>query len=389
MAVTTHMGYTGIMRRIYLDNASTSWPKALGVGETICTFLNENGSNINRGSYEDAFATEERILNVRQQIAALFGCKDPRFVSFTLNVTEALNFLIKGLLHPGDHILVSSMEHNAVMRPLVQSGISFSRIPSDHEGHMLLESVEGLILPSTKAMLTTAASNVSGTIQPVGELSQIARKHHLLFLVDTAQAVPFLDLSGLKADAFAWTGHKGLLGPQGVGGMVLSEEIANKMDPLVSGGTGSFSDRETIPAILPDKLEAGTQNLPGILALGTALSYLEQRHQVLHDAEEATATLLLDGLAGINGIRLAGPRTMEGRVPVFSIDVPGKDIADVAFTLSQRYGIETRVGLHCAPIAHKTLGTFPHGTLRFSPGPFTTEEEITITLDALKEILHA
>lgn len=383
------VGYTVFMQRIYLDNGSTSWPKAPGVGDTIADFLSGNGSNINRGSYADAYETEERVVSVRQALGSLFGCSDPRFVSFTLNVTEALNFLIKGLFHHDDHILVSSMEHNAVMRPLIQSGIAFTRIPADRQGHMIVKGIEELILPTTKAILVTAASNVSGTIQPLQTLSDIARTHHLLFLVDTAQAVPYLDLSGLTADAFAWTGHKGLLGPQGVGGLVLSTHLAEMIDPLVSGGTGSFSDKETIPTVMPDKLEAGTQNLPGILGLGTALSFLATQKTKLRENERDMGSLLLEGLLSNKKISLAGPPSMEGRVPVFSIDVPDRDNADIAFTLSSRYGIETRVGLHCAPAAHKSLGTFPKGTTRFSPGPFTTKDDIQTTLEALKEILDA
>jgi selenocysteine lyase/cysteine desulfurase len=281
------------------------------------------------------------------------------------------------------------MEHNAVMRPLIQSGIAFTRIPADRQGHMIVKGIEELILPTTKAILVTAASNVSGTVQPLQALSDIARTHHLLFLVDTAQAVPYLDLSGLTADAFAWTGHKGLLGPQGVGGLVLSPQLAEMINPLVSGGTGSFSDKETIPTVMPDKLEAGTQNLPGILGLGTALSFLAAQKTKLRENERDMGSLQLEGLLSIKKISLAGPPSMEGRVPVFSIDVPDGDNADIAFTLSSRYGIETRVGLHCAPAAHKSLMTFPKGTIRFSPGPFTTKDDIRTTLEALKEILDA
>lgn len=375
--------------RIYLDNGSTSWPKAPGVGDTIKNFLEQNGSNIGRGGYDEAYTTEAMIGEVRNKLANMAGDgHHPECVTFTLNVTEALNFLIKGLLSPEDHVIVSSMEHNAVMRPLVQSHTKFSRIPADQEGRMRIDAVERLITPTTKAIITTAASNVCGTIQPLARLKEIARKHHLLLIVDAAQGLPYLDMKGLEADAIAFTGHKGLLGPQGVGGMILTPQLAQAIDPLVSGGTGSMSDSEQIPPYLPDRLEAGTQNLPGILALGTALDYLEQHAEALKANEQARTQELLDGLERIPQISIIGPKAMDERVPIISIDVPGKDNADIADLLA-RQGIETRVGLHCAPIAHKTLGTFPRGTIRFAPGPFTTKEEIETTLQVLQHIVRA
>ena len=372
--------------RIYLDNGSTSWPKAPGIGDTIRNFLEQNGSNIGRGGYDEAYTTEAMIGEVRNKLAKMAGDEHhPECVTFTLNVTEALNFLIKGLFSPKDHVLVSSMEHNAVMRPLVQSHTRFSRIPADQEGRMRIDAVERLITPTTKAIITTAASNVCGTIQPLARLKEIAKEHHLLLIIDAAQGLPYLDMKGLEADAIAFTGHKGLLGPQGVGGMILTPQLAHAIDPLVSGGTGSMSDSEQIPPYLPDRLEAGTQNLPGILALGTALDYLAQHAEELKTNEQARTQELLEGLKKIPQLAIIGPKTMEERVPIISIDVPGKDNADIADLLAQQ-GIETRVGLHCAPIAHKTLGTFPRGTIRFAPGPFTSKEDIETTLQELKDI---
>lgn len=378
------------MRRVYLDNGSTSWPKAPGIGDTIKKFLETNGSNIGRGGYREAYETEDAVGEVRDALARLCGyAGHPECVAFTMNVTMALNFLIKGLLTPEDHVLVSSMEHNAVMRPLVQEGIPFTRIPADREGHMETARLEELVTPRTKAIICSAASNVSGTIQPLEILGSFARRHHLLFLIDAAQGLPFLDigLEDLGASAIAFTGHKGLLGPQGIGGMVLRDDLARTIDPLVAGGTGSASDSEHIPPYLPDRLEAGTPNLPGIMALGTALTYVERRKQEIREEETRTCRALLEGLTAIPGIAIVGPKGMEGRVPVVSIDVPKRDNADVADVLAARYGIETRVGLHCAPSAHKTLGTFPKGTIRFSPGPFTTMEEIAYTIAALREIM--
>ncbi len=375
--------------RIYLDNGSTSWPKAPGIGNTILDFLEHNGTNIARGGYQEAYATEWKIDETRRKLANLLGDgAHPECVTFTLNVTQALNYLIKGLFQKGDHILVSSMEHNAVMRPLVQSKIPFSRIPSDREGRMQTDQIEEMITPKTKAIISTCASNVSGTIQPISILQELARKHHLLLILDAAQGLPYLDLNKVGADAIAFTGHKGLLGPQGVGGMMLTPALANQIAPLIAGGTGSMSDSELIPPFLPDKLEAGTQNIPGILALSSALEFIEREKTILQENEQNRLEELLEGLKAIKEVTIIGPKTIKERVPIISIDIQGRDNADIADMLSQR-GIQTRVGLHCAPIAHKSLGTFPTGTIRFSPGPFTTKDEITYTLDALKEIVQA
>lgn len=377
-------------KRIYLDNGSTSWPKAPTVAQSMADFLLYNGSNIGRGGYQEAYSTEDKVDSVRQALADRYGDPNhPECVTFTLNVTEALNFLIKGLFTKADHVLVSSMEHNAVMRPLVQSGVPFTRIPADREGRMLLDHLEQLLRPSTRAIITTGASNVSGTIQPVEELADFAREHHLLLVIDSAQALPYLplNLKELDAAAIAFTGHKGLLGPQGTGGMILTPETAQRLQPLVSGGTGSMSDSELIPPFLPDKMEAGTQNLPGLIGLGTALSYLKDHEAELRRNEKERCSSLLEGLLKMDKLRVIGPKTMDERVPVVSIDVPDKDNADIADLLSRRYGIETRVGLHCAPIAHKSLGTFPRGTIRFAPGAFTTQEEIDYTLESLKALL--
>ncbi|MFA6844751.1 MAG: aminotransferase class V-fold PLP-dependent enzyme [Sphaerochaetaceae bacterium] len=376
------------MQRIYLDNACTSWPKAPHLGEVMTSFFENNGSNINRGDYKSAYGTSLAVDQVRDQLGLLFGSSKSNCISFTLNVTEALNFLIKGMFTIKDHVLVSSMEHNAVMRPLVQSNIPFSRIPSDRDGHMLLDSVPSLIRKNTKAIIMTAASNVCGTIQPYRELCEIAKEHNLLFFLDSAQAAPYvpLKLEEYGFDAIAFTGHKGLLGPQGVGGLVLSEAVAHSLNPLISGGTGSASDSEEVPPYLPDRMEAGTQNIPGILALGSAMDFLTKHQPELQENERLRGEELLEGMKGIRNMHICGPQDIREMVPVISVDFPFSDNAEIAYLLSNRYGIETRVGLHCSPSAHKSLGTFPKGTIRFSPGPFTKKDEIDTTIRALKEV---
>lgn len=386
------------MKRIYLDNAATSFPKAPGIAEEMASFLEKDCLNPNRTESGRAFELFEKVYSVREKLAELYGYDNPASVVFTRSVTESLNWVIKGLLTPSDHVIVTSSEHNAVMRPLVQCDIPFSRIPADKEGYSLLEKVDSLVRPNTKAMIVNACGNVSGHVYDVGALAEIAKKHNLLFFVDSAQASPFIDLNmdELRAAGICFTGHKGFLGPEGIGGMVLRTDIALEISPLIAGGTGSESDREEIPHSLPDRLEAGTLNIPGILGLGKALEFvLGHRKELARNMQEMTAKLY-EGLVGIDGIKVVGAKLNAGssasdsnrrRTNVISIVSPKKDLAYISSQLLERGGIETRVGLHCSPAAHRTLGTFPEGTLRFSPGPFTTDLEIDTALGCLKEIM--
>ncbi len=386
------------MQRIYLDNAATSFPKAPGIAEEMASFLEKDCLNPNRTESGRAFELFEKVYSVREKLAELYGHDNPASVVFTRSVTESLNWVIKGLLTPNDHVIVTSSEHNAVMRPLVQCGIPFSRIPADKEGYSLLEKVDSLVQPNTKAMIVNVCGNVSGHVEDVGALAEIAKKHGLLFFVDSAQASPFIDLNmdELGAAGICFTGHKGFLGPEGIGGMVLRTDIALEMQPLIAGGTGSESDSEKIPHSLPDRLEAGTLNIPGILGLGKSLEFvIGHRDELACNVHSMTAKLY-EGLAGMEGIRIVGAKLDAGsgaldsnrrRTNVISIVSQKKDIAYISSQLLERCGIETRVGLHCSPAAHKTLGTFPGGTLRFSSGPFTTPVEIDDTLECLKEIM--
>ena len=268
------------MNRIYLDHASTSFPKAPGVAQAMMDYLTLNGANVNRGCYSSAYSAEEVIYETRQLLAQLFHFPKCKNVIFTPNITTSLNFILKGLLKPGDHILVSAMEHNAVMRPVVQltsHGITFDRIPCREDGSMIPEQVEPLIRPNTRAIVTLHSSNVCGTCMPLAELGEICRKHYLFFIVDTAQTAGILpvDMEKFHIDALAFTGHKGLRGPQGTGGFLVTQEIAELMEPLISGGTGSVSHTEEIPDFLPDRFESGTPNLPGIYGLHQALLFLK------------------------------------------------------------------------------------------------------------------
>ena len=380
------------MNRIYLDQASTSFPKAPGVAQAMMDYLTMNGVNVNRGCYSSAYSAEEVIYETRQLLAELFHFSKCKNAIFTPNVTTSLNFILKGFLKPGDHILVSAMEHNAVMRPVVQLaslGISFDRIPCRTDGSMILEKVEELIRPETKAIVTLHASNVCGTILPIREIGDICRRHHLFFAVDTAQSAGSvdIDMQECNIDFLAFTGHKGLLGPQGIGGFLISEALDHELTPLIAGGTGSQSDSLLMPDYLPDKYESGTMNLPGIIGLHAALTYLEEAGiPAIHQKKMELTGYFLKRIQEIPQAHIAGKQTIQDRLAVVSLDFPEYDNAEIAFSLEQDYGIMTRVGLHCAPMAHQALHTMPHGTIRFAFSHFNTTEEIDCCIDGLREL---
>ena len=377
------------MSTIYLDNGATSWPKAPAVAETMASFITEQAVNIGRGGYDRAYETANRIDECRDKLGMFFGAPDNRNVTFSLNVTHALNTLCAGLFTSEDHVLVSGMEHNAVMRPLTYLNIPYSIIPCDQEGRILLEHIPSLITPRTKAIIITQASNVTGTIQPVRQVASIATQYGLLILIDAAQMPLSSNLSvtddGL--DAIAFTGHKSLLGPQGVGGLVFSNRLAHEVKPWACGGTGSKSDLLEMPDFLPDKFEAGTQNLPGIIGLSVALDYIQENKESIISTEHALTQQLLSYFLSDSRIKVVGPKDMVDRTSVISVDFPSLDNAQIAYALFLDKGIETRSGLHCAPIAHRTVGTFPQGTVRFSLGYATTEREILTTIDSCKRVL--
>lgn len=381
------------MDYIYLDNASTSFPKAPTVATAMSDYITNRGININRGSYALAYDVEDIIYTTRQRLHTLFNGHDPSHVIFTQNVTMSLNMVIKGLLKAGDHVLVSSMEHNAVMRPLTQlldKGIAFDIIPCDKTGSIQLESMDSLIRPNTVAMIINHASNVCGSIQPLESIGSICKAHNLQFIVDAAQTAGVIpiDVKACHIDALCFTGHKGLLGPQGIGGIILTKEMAQTLIPLIAGGTGSFSHLETMPTHMPDAFEAGTLNLPGIMGLNEGLSYIEsQGMENIHNHELGLTQAFLEGLQPIDGINIVGKQNIQTRTAVVSITIDGMDPANIAYELESTYHIMTRVGLHCAPRAHQTLGTYPEGTVRFSFGYANTHKDVKSALSALHRIV--
>lgn len=392
------------MQQIYLDNASTSFPKPKAVADAVYQYMTQTGTNIGRGTC--ATKAEDIVFTTRQQLCEFFHGDDCKNVIFTKNITESLNVLIKGLLRPSDHVLVSSMEHNAVMRPLAQIGaeltanhapadsITFSRIPCDAQGNLLLEKLPSLLRPNTKAVILTHASNVCGTVLPLADVGRFCAQHGLKFIVDSAQTAGLLpiDMQAMHIDALAFTGHKGLLAPQGVGGFLVREALVDEIAPLIVGGTGSLSYTEKTPSFMPDKFEAGTLPLPAIVGLHASLGWLQEQGIANIRAHELMLTQrLLEGLTKLEQqelLHIVGRRDCKERIGVVSIIAERIDLAELAYLLAENYAIATRVGLHCAPNAHKTLGTYPTGTLRFSCGWHNTEQDIDAALNALEKILR-
>ncbi len=380
------------MGPIYLDNAATSFPKPPAVAAAMTRYLTEVGASINRGVYASAQDAGMTTLLLREGLCRLFRHKDPTHCILTSGNTMGLNMVLRGWLRPGDHCLTSSMEHNAVMRPLqdlADQGVSFDRIPCDRDGRLNPADIPSLLRPNTRLVALAHASNVGGAVQDIPAVAEICRERGIPLLLDAAQTAGHweIDFEGWGLAALSVPGHKGLMGPSGTGALLLAPEFAKNLRPIVTGGTGSASDSERQPAYMPDRFESGTPNLPGIYGLQAAVEFiLNTGVETLRRREEALTAQFLNGLRGIPYIRLAGPWDLENRAGVISVDFLEQDNAEAAFRLEQDYGILTRCGLHCAPSAHKTLGTFPQGTVRFSPGWFTTSEEIAAAVTAVREI---
>lgn len=379
---------------IYFDNASTSFPKAPGVGSAMDELITGAGFNINRGIYAGAYEVADKVLETRELLCGFLEGPSPRNVILTSGITCSINSIIKGFLKPGDHVITTSMEHNAVMRPLNQlqkQGVEFDAAVADPDGTLPVSRIAALKRKNTKLLIMTHASNVCGTVMPVEEAGAWAKENGIRFVIDAAQTAGVLPVSMKKfhADALAFPGHKGLLGPQGIGGFLVTDEFAAELDPLISGGTGSISDTEDIPPFLPDRFESGTMNLPGIAGLNAALKYLIKTGiQSIHEKEMMLAARFLAGVRSLPGVRIAGIDGTNGRVAVVSLDFTekGLDNSLVSYELDAEHGIMTRCGMHCAPRAHKTLGTFPQGTVRFAFGSENTEQEVDLCLDVLKSM---
>lgn len=381
-----------MIKKYYLDHGATSFPKAPGVGDAMKTYIDTVGVNINRSTYADSTAAAEIALETRERLCSLFGFDDVTHAVFTPGQTYSLNCVIQGVLCRGGHAIVSSMEHNAVMRPLTQlasRGVSFTRIPVAPNGQFDLDALEHAFLPETKLCVMTHASNVSGALLPIEAIGNICLAHGVPLLLDAAQTAGHFPLSfgGMHLSALAVPGHKGLLGPGGIGALLLDPAFAKRIEPLVTGGTGSASDSEIQPDYMPDRFESGTLNLPGIYGLHAALGFLlESGVERLRDEEMCLTKRFLAGLDALPRVRVHGPGINDARVGVISCTFDGLDSADVAYRLEGEFGILTRCGLHCAPSAHRSLGTFPQGTVRFSLGYGNTASDVDAALSALAAI---
>ncbi len=378
---------------IYFDNAATSWPKPPGVAEAMMHFLNDVGANPGRSAHRLAVESGRIVYNAREVVAELFNAPDPLRVVFGHNVTEALNLALRGLLRPGDHVITSSMEHNSVMRPLralERQGVEVTVVPCSPEGFLDPSDVEGAVQPNTVMIALNHASNVVGTILPIAEAGEIARRHGLLLLVDAAQtagAYP-IDVEADKIDLLAFTGHKSLLGPMGTGGLYIGERVnLIELDPLTRGGTGSRSELEEQPNFLPDMCESGTPNAVGIAGLLAGVRFvLERGVNEIRRREVELTKRLIEGLLAIAGVTVHGSHDAQRQTAAVSFNIEELLPSQVGLRLDEEYGILCRVGLHCAPAAHRTMGTFPVGTVRFGLGVFNTQEEVYIVVAAVDEL---
>ncbi len=375
---------------IYLDQAATSFPKPEVVYQEMDRCLRQFAANPGRGMHTMALTTGEKVAQARGEIARFFNITKPERLVFTMNATMALNIALKGLLQPGDHVISTGMEHNAVARPLqalAAQGVNTTFLPGNLEGEFDFNLLEAALTKETKLIVTLHASNVTGTIFPIAEIGAWAREKGLYYLVDASQTAGSLPLDVVAAgiDLLAFPGHKSLMGPQGIGGLYISPRI--NLTSFIEGGTGSLSESLTQPTELPDAFESGTLNVPGIIGLGAAVGYLEQVGLAkLGVHKQELLTYLYEELPQLPQLRLYAPRDPKRNAGVVSLVFNGVTPNEVAYVLDQGYGIATRAGLHCAPLAHRTIGTTTTGTLRVSLGYFNTFAEIETLLTALREI---
>lgn len=366
-----------------MDNAATSWPKPPGVIQAMADFSERVGANPGRAGHRLAIEAGRIVYNTREALAELFNAPDPLRIVFTANITEAINICLHGLLRPGDHVITSSMEHNSVIRPLrylEKAGVEVSVAKCTPEGELNPEEVEKLVKADTKMVVINHASNVVGTLLPVREIGRICRRYGLLFLVDSAQTAGVypLDMEKDFIDLLCFTGHKSLYGPMGTGGVAIGNRVAaGAFHPLKQGGTGSLSEKEEQPDFLPDALEPGTLNVIGLSGLAAGLSWLrEQGVAKIRGQEQELTSQLLAGLEELRGVTVYGTKDAARQTGVVSFTIRDLSPSEAGLRLDEEYGLLCRVGLHCAPLAHRTIGTFPRGTIRFGLGAFNTGEEI-------------
>ncbi len=381
-------------RRIYADNAATSFPKPTEVLAAMMEYAQDLGASAGRGAYREAVGTGEMVAACRGRIARLIHAEEPRRIVFALNCTEALNLALRGMLRPGDHVVTTRFEHNSILRPLHElatSGIETTYVPVDRAtGRVDADVVREAVRSNTRLIAMQHASNVTGTVQPVKEVGRICREREIAFVVDAAQTLGHLaiDVRAMGIDLLAFPGHKGLMGPLGTGVLYVRPGLEEQLRPLMAGGTGSVSELPTQPEFMPDKYESGSHNAIGLAGLGAAAAWvLERGVESLRQHEVALCRRFLDGVANVEGLTLYGPRDVEQRVGVFSVRVDGLEPAELSAVLETEFGVLTRSGIHCAPWAHDTLGIHADGgATRLSFGAFTTEADVDTCVEALASV---
>ena len=375
---------------IYLDNGATSWPKPPEVYDAVANCFQTAGGSPSRGSHDMARRAGRLINDTRESLAHLFHVTDPCQIVFTLNATAAINMALFGLVKPGWRIVTTAVEHNAVARPLRQLekvGAQLKIVGCDREGKPKLKEMASAIASGAELVIVNHASNVTGVITPIEMIGSMARQAGAIFMVDAAQTAGSekIDVQEMNIDLLAFTGHKSLLGPQGTGGLYINPDLT--IGPLCFGGTGSLSESDLQPRFLPDMLESGTPNTPGIAGLGAGVDFiLQQGLDRISKAKQTMIKMLIDGISEIKGITIYGPPSSERRSAVVTFTICGMDSGTVAYLLDRDYGIACRSGLHCAPWAHQVLGTTATGGVRLTPGYFTTEKEILAAVAAVQSI---
>lgn len=378
---------------IYLDNAATTFPKPASVYQNMMKAMKKYGANPGRGSHAMAIEGAKVIYETRELLAELFNIDDPLRVILTFNATDGLNLAIKGLLNSGDHVIITSMEHNSVARPVMELqkiGVENTIVPCGRDGKINVVDIESSIKSNTKLIITTHVSNLTGTILPIEEIGRLCKKYKITYLVDAAQSAGVLDIDVKKCniDFLAVPGHKGLLGPQGTGALLINSDT--QMNHLKSGGTGSESSNLYQPSFYPDKYEAGTPNLPGIAGLNAGLKYIINRGtKSIYSHEKSLLDLFIKEVKRNPKIEIYGPKCIDDRCGVLPINIINVDSSEVAYILDTKYNIAVRPGLHCTPLAHKTIGTEKIGAVRFSVGPFSKKAEILVAAKALDEISNS
>ncbi|MDB2108233.1 MULTISPECIES: aminotransferase class V-fold PLP-dependent enzyme [Clostridium] len=377
---------------VYLDNASTSFPKPKIMADAMYDYIINVGGNSGRGNYSNSYESNKLVLLTREKIADFFNYNKSENVIFTNNITSSLNILIKGILKQNDHVISTTLEHNSVLRPLFECSnllnINIDLVNSSKDGFINPIDIKDKINKNTKLVIVSHASNVIGSIQNIEEIGAICKENNIFFIVDTAQTAGMIkvDMHQCNANAIAFTGHKSLLGPQGIGGFIIDDLLNDACTSIFSGGTGSLSHSLTQPNFLPDKFECGTLNSPGIVGLSNSIDFINKEGlETIYSKNFYLRSKLYEGMLNIDGIKLYGNTDFSKYTTCISFNYKSFDPAEVSYFLECN-GIKTRSGLHCAPLAHKSIGSYPGGTIRFSLGYFNTEEEIDYTLSILNNI---